>query len=98
MAIACYCGLSTPDICLLSNKKTIAKQRHMLKQEAEKYTKTREALIESEAQANQARIVAQEAQDSLYATIRKLPFGVVFVDKALKITYSTDIPQTQHAR
>ncbi|TCN67567.1 [Fe-Fe] hydrogenase large subunit C-terminal domain-containing protein [Acetobacteroides hydrogenigenes] len=90
MAIACYCGLSTPDICLLSNKKTIAKQRHMLKQEAEKYTKTREALIESEAQANQARIVAQEAQDSLYATIRKLPFGVVFVDKALKITYSNE--------
>lgn len=62
----------------------------MLKQEAEKYTKTREALIESEAQANQARIVAQEAQDSLYATIRKLPFGVVFVDKALKITYSNE--------
>lgn len=90
MAIASYCGLATPDICLLNNKKTIAKQRHLLKQETEKYNKTKEALIESEAQANQARVVAQEAQDSLYATIRKLPFGVVFVDKNLKVTYSNE--------
>ena len=90
MAIASYCGLATPDICLLNNKKTIAKQRHLLKQETEKYNKTKEALIESEAQANQARVVAQEAQDSLYATIRKLPFGVVFVDRNLKVTYSNE--------
>jgi iron only hydrogenase large subunit-like protein len=90
MAIASYYGLATPDICLLNNKKTIAKQRHLLKQETDKYNKTKEALIESEAQANQARAIAQEAQDSLYATIRKLPFGVVFVDRNLKIAYSNE--------
>lgn len=90
MAIASYCGLATPDICLLNNKKTIAKQRNLLKQETDKYNKTREALIESEAQANQAREIALEAQDSLYATIRKLPFGVVFIDKNLKVTYSNE--------
>lgn len=90
MAIASYCGLATPDICLLNNKKTIAKQRHLLKQETEKYNRTKEALIESESQANQSRAIAQEAQDSLYATIRKLPFGVVFVDKNLKVTYSNE--------
>lgn len=90
MAIASYCGLATPDICLLNNKKTIAKQRSLLKQETEKYQRTRDALIESEEQANRAKETAKEAQESLYATIRKLPFGVVFADKALKITFSNE--------
>lgn len=90
MAIASYCGLATPDICLLNNKKTIAKQRNLLKQESDRYNKLRDALNESEAQANQARTTAQEAQESLYATIRKLPFGVVFVDRDLKVTYSNE--------
>lgn len=90
MAIASYHGLATPDICLLINKKTIDKQRLLLKQETEKYQKTLEALKESEHNANQSKDVAQEAQMTLYATIRKLPFGVIFLDKDLKIAYSND--------
>lgn len=90
MAIASYCGLASPSICLLNNKKTITKQRHLLKTETEKYNKTKEALAESEAQANKAKAIAQEAQENLYATIRKLPFGVVFIDKSLKVVYSND--------
>ena len=90
MAIATYYGFATPDICLLNNKKTINKQRQLLKQETDKYKKSLEALAESEKNATKSKDVAHEAQETLYATIRKLPFGVVFVDKNLKITYSND--------
>ena len=90
MAIATYYGFATPDICLLNNKKTINKQRQLLKQETDKYKKSLEALAESEKNETKSKDVAHEAQETLYATIRKLPFGVVFVDKNLKITYSND--------
>lgn len=90
MAVATYYGLATPDICLLNNKKTISRQRQLLKQETEKYRKSMEALAESEKNAIKSKDVAHDAQETLYATIRKLPFGVVFADKSLKITYSND--------
>lgn len=87
-AIAKCQGLANYEMCssyTIKNMNTTLKELAMAN---EKLSKTKTALKESERIANEERILAQEASETVSAMLQKLPSGVVIVDENLKIIES----------
>ncbi|PKQ69481.1 [Fe-Fe] hydrogenase large subunit C-terminal domain-containing protein [Labilibaculum manganireducens] len=87
-AIAKCQGLANYEMCSSFTIKNMNSYIKELGNTNAQLTKTKAALKESERIANEERIIAQEASETVSAMLQKLPSGVVIVDERLKVIES----------
>lgn len=81
-------GLTIPEMCHKYNIRNKQEYIEKLRITNKKLSDTRNALKESEKNAQREKDFAQEASETVSAMLEKLPSGVVIADKNLKIIHS----------
>jgi len=84
-AIAVAHGLAKPEMCHLYGTKNKQEYIKSLRSSNEQLAKAQKALQESEKQALEEKILAQEYSETLSAVLHKIPSGVLIVNDNLRI-------------
>ncbi len=89
-AIAVAQGLSIPQLCNTFSMQSQNKYIKSLKQTNEKLAQMQVALKESEKKAHKEHEASREASDMTNTMLKKLPAGLVIINKDLKVILAND--------